>query len=237
MRWWLSALTGAQRLVMIAAVLGCVFVGLVVTAFVDALTATALTTLTALVMALVGVAWQVSAARQHAQKALSYNYFERWSSPEMLARREILGDHLAVGGRTADERWHEWEARNRPLAERLQILAVYGFFEELAGQYNRGELDHEATAEYLGRQAIELWEKSEWMIGPYRQIDANYFNELKRMLDEIRGPLERRHEAGRAAAVDLSAQEALELVFDPPELELSPMPAKTGKRAWWAGGR
>jgi hypothetical protein len=218
-------LTKPQRRIATVA-LPVVFVGLVVTAFVDPPTATALTTLTALVMAFVGVGWQIHVARQHARKALSYRYFERWSSPEMLHSREILGDHLNAHGKTADERWTDWNARTRPLAERLRILAVYGFFEELAGQYNRGELDHEATAEYLGRQAVDLWQKSDWMIGPYRQVDANYFNELKRMLDEIRGPLERRREAGLAAAVGCSATDALELDFEAPKLRLS-----TGRRA------
>lgn len=214
-----------------AAVLGAATFGaLVFVAFADAATATALTTLTALVVALVGVAWQVSVARQHARKALSYSYFARWSAPHMLSCREVLADHLDAKGKTAEERWIEWHERTRPLAERLQILAVYGFFEELGGQYNRGELDNEATAEYLGRQAIDLWEQSDWMIGRYRQVEANYFNELKRMIDDIRRPLERRSEAGAAAAKACSVAEALALRFDAPPLDLPRTPARPTRR-------
>jgi len=212
--------TGPRRVA--SGAFGAVVCGLVVTSFFDAGLATALVTLFAVVVALIGIVWQVSDSRQRARSELSYSYYERWSRAEMLCCRATVGELLNLNGTTSDQRWTDWSSDSAkwPLHKRLQALVLFAFFEELAGQYNRGALDKQAAAEYLGTQAIAYWRGSDWFIGRYRMKSANFCNEWKHMLDAISKPIRIRQAAGETAAAGCTPEEALELDFDPPPLSL-----------------
>jgi hypothetical protein len=199
-------------------------IALGVCAFLDAAVALALVSLFALVTASVGVAWQVRDNRAQARRELSYSYYERWNSAEMLSCRVVFGQLVNLKGTNVEHRWDAWSngSTSWTLRRRLSANVVFSFFEELGGQYNRGALDTAATAEYLGSQALDVWKRSEWLIGRHRQKDATSCIEWRRMLDAIEGPLQRRGEAGKSAAEGLSPEQAAALDFTPPPLVLPP---------------
>jgi hypothetical protein len=193
---------------------------LAVCAFLDAAIALALVSLFALVTAFCGVAWQLADSRAQARRELSYSYYERWNSAEMLSCRVAFGELVSLKGTTAEDRWQAWThgSEHWTLERRLSANIVLSFFEELGGQYNRGALDTAATAEYLGSQACEVWERSKWLIGRYRQQDATTCIEWKQMIDAIDAPLKQREAAGKRAAARLTPDQAAALDFTPPPL-------------------
>lgn len=205
------------------AVFVAVVIALAICAFFDAQLATALVTLFALVTAFIGVAWQVRDNRAHTRRELSYSYYERWSSAEMLTCRATAGELIGLRDSSEDQRWRSWHDPSVwPLERRLRALVVFSFFEELAGQYNRGALDKVAAAEYLGPQAIAMWKQSAWFIGRYRMTNANFCIEWKRMIDAVAEPLEQREAAGALAARGTTPEQAAALDFTPPPLVLPP---------------
>jgi hypothetical protein len=207
-----------------------IVIALGVSAFLDAALALALISLFALVTAFFGVVWQVRDNRAHARRELSYSYYERWNSSHMLACRVVFGQLLDLHETTVEDRWREWSEGSRlwTLERRLKANVVFNFFEELGGQYNRGTLDTAATAEYLGSQALEVWRRSEWLIGRHRKKDATTCIEWKRMLDAIDAPLKRRARAGERAAQHLTPEQAAALDFTPPPLVLAPTDGDEG---------
>jgi len=80
-------------------------VALGVCAFLDAAVALALVSLFALVTASGGVAWQVRDNRAQARRELSYSYYARWNSAEMLRCRVVFGQLVNLKGTNVEQRW------------------------------------------------------------------------------------------------------------------------------------
>ena len=69
---------------------------------------------------------------------------------------------------------------------RLRIIAVLNFFEELAGQYRDGLLDHEAADHILVPTLQQYWAFGDnWFIARVRATDSAALSEWHAMIGEV----------------------------------------------------
>jgi hypothetical protein len=72
--------------------------------------------------------------------------------------------------------------------ERIDVLVVLNFWEEMAGMYNRELVDQQIIVDYFGDAAIAFWERSMWLAmylrgpGPGKAI----YNEWEKMCLDIK---------------------------------------------------
>ncbi len=137
----------------------------------------------ALVAVMVATA-QVLSARSATKQTLTYNYMERFNSPELLPFHQKTADLFRSrtpadeGERYAD--FLKWDQKDK-----LAVLVVPNFFEEVAGMYNHGLLDRNVAKVYFGELGQDLWASGSWLIERWRKTDAGYFEEWEKMLRDM----------------------------------------------------
>jgi hypothetical protein len=102
------------------------------------------------VVAVMVATGQVLSARSATKQTLTYNYMERFNSPELLPFHQKTADLFRSrtpadeGERYAD--FLKWDQKDK-----LAVLVVPNFFEEVAGMYNHGLLDRNVAQGLLRR--------------------------------------------------------------------------------------
>jgi hypothetical protein len=147
-----------------------------------------LTGISAVVASLVALR-QLRQTRQMAAERLAHNYLRRYDEPWRLPFIEKV--HVVVGRTTQDQstaalRVGSW--RQMPLKDKIEVLASLNFWEELGGMYNRELVDRLLIDEYFGDAALDLFERSMWLVRYQRNQspgDAIY-NEWEAMCLDIR---------------------------------------------------
>lgn len=160
------------------------------------------TALAALVVAIV----QIAQARSNSRQILTYNYTQRFSSPELLPFHQITGELLAKTEASEEERYREFTARSRE--DQLAALLIPNLIEELAGMYNHGLVDKKIAKEFFGEIAREVWINGAWLIERWRATDPAYYKQWQEMLEAmglLENPAQRaatppRRSAARSAA-------------------------------------
>lgn len=86
--------------------------------------------------------------------------------------------------------------------DRLQLMAVLNFWEEVSSAYNQDFLDSEWFSTNLGWELLFTWERAEWFLRKYREEDKNAagYCEWQRALEAVRGDIERQLRDGRKRA-------------------------------------
>lgn len=175
---------------------------LFVVAFLDADLAAAL----AAPLALVGVGLQLAENQRQARSTLTYNYLARWEHPDFFPSREAAGRFLELSKSTPDDRWRQWVEGGDPPQTRIQITAVFDFWEEVAGAYNHGLLDDDVFRSGMAHLLNAQWERWEWFISKAREDDANVFGEWWTARECVKSEIEQLHEHGKRRAVEALSQ-------------------------------
>jgi hypothetical protein len=135
-------------------------------------------------LALVVAVVQILTARSAARQALTYNYTNRFSSPELLRYHQKTGELFAPSDDDADERYRQFLELSR--ADQLAALVIPNLLEELAGMYNHGLLDKKIAKDFFGEIARDLWEHGFWLIERWRQTDPSYYEQWGLMLAKMK---------------------------------------------------
>lgn len=134
-------------------------------------------------LALVVAAAQILTARSGNRQILTYNYTQRFSSPELLQYHAKTGELLAPSTDSADERYRRFLKLNR--ADQLAALVIPNLLEELGGMYNHGLLDKKIAKDFFGEVARDIWVRGSWWIERQRQDDPTYFEQWRLMLEKM----------------------------------------------------
>jgi hypothetical protein len=138
--------------------------------------------LAALFALIVAVA-QILTARSATRQTLTYNYTQRFSSPELLRYHEKTAELFAPSNDGADERYNRFLGLGR--ADQLAALVVPNLLEELAGMYNHKLLDKKIAKDFFGDTAKDIWVGGSWLIDRWRQTDPKYFEQWELMLEDM----------------------------------------------------
>jgi hypothetical protein len=141
--------------------------------------ALALAALAALAVAIA----QILSARSAGRQTLTYNYTQRFSSPELLTYHELTGELFAPNEADANARYEEFTKKGR--GDQLAALVVPNLIEELAGMYNHGQLDKRIAEEFFGELARDIWTNGSWLIERWRKTDPAYFQQWETMLKDM----------------------------------------------------
>lgn len=137
---------------------------------------------TALSALVVGVV-QILVTRSTSRRELTYNYTNRFSSPELLRYHEKTAELFKPANATADARYQDFLAMGRE--DQLAALLVPNLFEEMGGMYNQGLLDKRIAREFFGDAAKEVWDSGSWLIDRWRATDPTYFKQWQLMLEDM----------------------------------------------------
>lgn len=166
--------------------------------------------------ALVGAGWTLVHNDATARRSRTFEYRARWDDPSFFEARETASDFLYVRG-SEDDRWHEWRCwieRGCRTAERLHIMAVLNFWEEVASAYNQNLLDNDWFRTDLAWQLTHNWNRSKWFVRKFRveQKNAAFWSEWQVAVGAVEADLkaqeaegQRRAEATIAEGKDLLA--------------------------------
>jgi hypothetical protein len=135
-------------------------------------------------LALAGAVVQTLLSRAATRQTLTYNYTERFANPAMWVYIRSTQELFALGDKTADEKWREFNSW--PRERRLEALALPNLLEEMAGMYNRRILHKQTTKDFFGYTALRLWTNGEWLIKRIReQSNPNYYIQWEQMLKRM----------------------------------------------------
>ncbi len=131
---------------------------------------------------------QIANFRSAAKRSAAFRYFERWSEAGALKFIAQTSAFLTVSDEgQKEDRWREWKTKE--LVERLQILLMINFWEELAGLYNARLVDQKVIRQYLGGICVELWELGEWFFERCQTENPLALLEWQAMYRNIKKPL------------------------------------------------
>ncbi len=134
-------------------------------------------------LALVGAAIQIKVARSASREALTYNYTQRFATPELLPFHERTDKLFRLDGVSAKKsykRFQRWDYEDK-----LAALLVPNLFEELAGMYNQGLLHKGITKDFFGATALDVWKRGYWFIDLSRKSNPKYYEQWQLMLEAM----------------------------------------------------
>ena len=135
------------------------------------------------VLALIGAVAQVAVARSVSRETLTYNYTERFATPEFLSFHQKTADLFALEGASADGRYAVFQGWK--YEDQLAALLVPNLFEELAGMYNQGLLHKGITKDFFGLTALDVWNRGSWFIERSRKSNPRYYEQWELMLRDM----------------------------------------------------
>lgn len=71
-------------------------------------------------------------------------------------------------------------------ADRLQTVHILNFWEELAGRYNRKQVDQEIVRDYFGAGACLVWDDGKWFATYQREKNPRAMEQLEKMCADVR---------------------------------------------------
>ncbi len=144
--------------------------------------------------------YQVRLTRAIAKQTLAYQYFERFSGyslEEPYAVAKAFSFDCPSTETAAKRRWEEfqgWEEQDRTKVK--DILFIFNFFEELGGIYRRGAVDRQVINEYLGKFALQFWDRLDWFVSRIRDDRAapTLFEDWEEMAHAVKRARNRKDE-------------------------------------------
>jgi hypothetical protein len=161
-------------------------------------------------LALVGAAWTLGQSDATARRTRTVEYRARWDQPAFFEARQTASDFLNVSG-SEDQRWLEWRSwvkRGRKTSERLHIMAVLNFWEEVASAYNQNLLDNEWFQSDLAWQLTHNWNRSKWFVNKFRTEEKNvaFFSEWQVSVKAVTPALKAQEADGKRRAEEALRQ-------------------------------
>jgi hypothetical protein len=145
--------------------------------------AAAVTALFAL-LAVLGAVFQLRQNRANARVARAHSYLERYNDLAQLESIVRMHAFVSLDGTSQAARIAEWQ--NKSHQEQLETVHALNFWEELAGMYNRNQVDRPIVRDYFGSAALDYWNLASWFAAYQRGIDSpTVLGELERMCEDI----------------------------------------------------
>lgn len=166
-------------------------------------------------LALIGAVWTLGQSDATARRTRTVEYRARWDDPGFFEARKTASDFLNAKGKE-DQRWLEWRSwikRGAKTSERLHIMAVLNFWEEVASAYNQNLLDNEWFQSDLAWQLTHNWNRSKWFVNKFRTEEENvaFFCEWQVSVKAVTPALEAQAADGRRRAEE-ALKEGLDLL-------------------------
>lgn len=140
------------------------------------------------ICAFCGAVVQLRQTRRTTLETRAHEYLRRYDAPRLLPY--IDRAHTVVGSKepSAQEtrfRLRAWERLS--FRDRLDVLVMLNFWEELAGMYNRDLVDKKIIDEYFGDAALEFWKRSLWLQHHLQEQQAGeaVYNEWQEMCCDL----------------------------------------------------
>lgn len=126
---------------------------------------TAIATAAAALIALAALLGAVYQLRQNAistREALAHRYLARYNEASRIPYTAKMQEFMSLKGTTKEARIREWEAMS--YQQQLETVNALNFWEELAGMYNRNQVDQAIVRDYFGTAALAFAALSAWFI-------------------------------------------------------------------------
>lgn len=95
-----------------------------------------------------------------------------------------------------------------PMKERVQLMAILNYWEEVASAYNQDFLDNEWFRTDLAWQLEHNWNRAKWFIRKYRveEVNAAFYSEWQIALESIKSDVEHQLDHGCRLAEEAIAR-------------------------------